>query len=124
MARTNEALATHAQIARSLIPRMVGLLGKSSLEEGAGLVLMACRSIHTVGMRFAIDAVFVDRAWAVVAIRKSLPPWRMTPLILRAHAVIELPAGTVERTHLVIGDRVLLEPVGGKISLTIRDVPR
>jgi len=110
--RTNELLARRAQVARSVIARMVGLLGRSRLDEGDGLVLMACRSIHTWWMRFAIDAVFVDRAWAVVAMWNTLPPWRMTPFVRGTQAVIELPAGTVGRTRLAIGDRVVLEPVG------------
>ena len=111
--RTGRVLASRAQVARSLISRVVGLLGRDSLGEGEGLILTACRSIHTWWMRFAIDAVFVDRAWAVVAIWNSLPPWRMTPFVWRAQAVIELPAGTVGRTHLAVGDRVVVEPAEG-----------
>ena len=122
--RTGETLAHRAEMARSFLQRLVGLMGRRRLPDGEGLILPACRSIHTCWMRFAIDAVFVDRAWAVVAIRNSLPPWRMTPFVLRTQAVIELPAGTVRRTHLVVGDRVVLEPVEGKIPLTTPSVPR
>ena len=124
VARTHEPLASRARVARSLISRMVGLLGRSRLEEGEGLILTACRSIHTFGMRFAIDAVVVNGAWEVLAIWKALPPGRMTPFVLRAQTVIELPAGTVGRTRLQVGDRVVLEPVGGKMRLTTPSIPR
>src|SRR3989338_9922189 len=92
MERTNEPLANRAQIARSLRERLVGLLGRSVLPEGEGLVLLACHSIHTVCMRFAIDAVFVDGRWKVLHISKALPPGRMSPIVWRAKAVVELPA--------------------------------
>ena len=122
VARTNETLAHRAQIARSLRERMVGLLGRRVLPEGEGLILLACRSIHTVCMRFAIDAVFVDRRWIVLRIAKALPPWRMSPMVWGAAAVIELPAGTVGRARLAIGDRVVLEPVGAEMGTSARSV--
>ena len=124
IARAKVPLASRAQMARSLRDRLVGLLGRSVLDEGEGLILLTCRSIHTIGMRFAIDAVFVDGRWQVVHICNALPPWRMSPIVWRASAVVELPAGTVGRTHLAVGDRVVLEPVGGKIPLTTPSIPR
>jgi len=116
VARTRESLAVRAPMARSLTDRMVGLLGHESLQEGEGLILTACRSIHTCFMRFTIDAIFVDRAWGVVAIARSLPPWRMTAPVWRASAVIELPAGTVDRARVAVGDRLVVEPVNGQNS--------
>jgi len=117
VARTQQPLAHRAPMACSLADRLVGLLNRSRLDEGEGLILTACRSIHTCFMRFAIDAIFVDRAWRVVAIRKSLAPWRMTPIVLRAQAVVELPAGTVARARLVVGDQLVVEPLDGQNRL-------
>lgn len=113
VAGTQEALATRAEMARSLMARMVGLLDRRVLEEGEALILTACRSIHTCFMRFAIDAVFVDRQWGVVAIARALPPWRMTSPVWQASAVIELPAGTAQRVQLAVGDRLVVEQVPG-----------
>lgn len=109
--RTNQPLARRAETARSLRERMVGLLGRSALPEGEGLILLACHSIHTVFMRFAIDAVFVDGRWKVLHICKALPPGRMSPIVWRAKAVVELPAGAAERAQLEAGDRLVLKPV-------------
>lgn len=106
-------LATRARIAQSLADRVVGLLGRDGLGEGEGLILPACRSIHTAFMRFTIDAVFVDRRWRVIRLWQALPPWRVTPIIWRAQAVIELPPGTVERVGLAVGDRLALQRVEG-----------
>ncbi len=113
VARTHATLADRAVVARSLWQRMVGLLRHRSLPEGEALILEACRSIHTIGMRFAIDAVFVDREGVVVGCWNALPPWRLTPWVRRAHAVIELPAGTATRVSLLVGDRLVLEPSPG-----------
>lgn len=110
-------LATRACIAQSLAARVVGLLGRDGLGEGEGLILPACRSIHTAFMRFTIDAVFVDRGWRVIRVWQALPPWRVTPVIWRAQAVVELPPGTVERARLVVGDQLVVEPVEGQNRL-------
>jgi len=113
IARTRTVLASHARMATTLVERMVGLLKHSHLEPGAALIILSCRAIHTCFMRFPIDVVFVSRAWEVVAIRSALPPWRFSPTVWRAVAVVELPAGTVERTQLAAGDHLLVEPVTG-----------
>jgi len=110
-------LATRACIAQSLAARVVGLLGRDGLGEGEGLILPACRSIHTAFMRFTIDAVFVDRRWRVIRVWQALPPWRVTPIIWRAQAVIELPPGTVKRAKVSVGDQVIVEPVDGQNRL-------
>ncbi len=116
VARTHETLASRATIAGSLWARMAGLLGRRSLPQGEGLILKTCRSIHTAFMQFPIDAVFVDHAWAVVRICNTLPPWRLSPVVWGAHAVIELPAGTAGTTRLQVGDQLVLEPVQGEIE--------
>ena len=115
--RTHQPLARRAQIARSLRERLVGLLGRSVLPEGAGLILLACHSIHTVGMQFAIDAVFVDDRWTVLRIAKALPPWRMSPMVWGAVAVVELPAGAAQQAQLETGDRLVLQPVSSQNPL-------
>ena len=89
---------------------MVGLLGRRTLKDGDGLILCACRSVHTAFMRFPIDVVFVDRAWNVVSVWPHLPAWRVTPWVWRAQAVVELPAGTVDKAGVVVGDRLPAEP--------------
>lgn len=82
------------------------------LGDGEGLWLPAANGIHMLFMRFAIDAVFVgpetgDGTRRVVAVRHRLPPWRGVAWWVRgARGVLELPAGTAERTGTREGDRV------------------
>jgi uncharacterized membrane protein (UPF0127 family) len=62
-------------------------------------------------MRFAIDAVFIDRAGRVVRVAERLPPWRFAIAAKGARDVLELPAGTAARTNTQAGDELQFEPV-------------
>jgi uncharacterized membrane protein (UPF0127 family) len=90
-----------------------GLLGTASLEPGAGLLIQPCHSIHSFGMRYPIDAVFVDRAGHVVHTVSRMKPNRLTRHVFRSHAVLEVPAGTIETTGTEKGDRVRIASLAG-----------
>ncbi|MGZ8793630.1 MAG: DUF192 domain-containing protein [Gaiellaceae bacterium] len=90
-------------VADSPASRMRGLLGRSELRPGEGLLLRPASSIHTWFMRFPIDAVFLDRDLRVVGISNDLRPWRATGR-RGAKAVLELPAGEIGRRGLALGD--------------------
>ena len=84
------------EVARGWWGRARGLLGRSSLPAGHGLLLAPCSAIHTLGMRFALDVVFLDAQGRVVRLHRQVKPNR---LLVRggrgATAALELPAGTV-----------------------------
>jgi len=84
---------------------MKGLLGRKSLPAGEGVLLRPAGSIQTMFMRFAIDAVFLDRELNVLSVRPELRPWRMASQ-RGARAVLELPAGEAERRGIEPGDRL------------------
>ena len=88
--------------------RMRGLLGRSGLEEGEGLLLRPAGSIHMAFMRFAIDAVFLDRDLVVVDVVRDLKPWRAAGR-RRAKAVVELAAGAAG--DLAPGDRLAVATI-------------
>jgi uncharacterized membrane protein (UPF0127 family) len=90
-------------VAASPFSRMKGLLGRSELRPGEGLLLRPASAIHTFFMRFPIDAVFLDRDWRVVGIAGDVAPWR-TAGRKGAKAVLELPAGESARRGLRPGD--------------------
>ena len=87
---------------------MRGLLGRDSLDPGSGMLLDASPSVHMFFMRFAIDVVFLDRDWKVVAVTHRLRPWRVTGA-RRAVAALELPAGTAAAVGVEEGDVLLRE---------------
>ena len=93
-------------VAASPFSRLKGLLGRSELRPGEGLLLRPASAIHTFFMRFSIDAVFLDREWRVVGISDDVRPWRAASS-RGAKAVLELPAGESARRGLRIGDQLL-----------------
>jgi uncharacterized membrane protein (UPF0127 family) len=88
--------------------RFMGLMGRRELPAGAGLYLRPCSSIHMFFMRIAVDAVFVDKDCVVVRIYPSLRPWRVTRVVRKAKACIELPAGSMAAAGVKVGDRLIL----------------
>ena len=85
-------LCERCSIADRALSRLRGLLGRSELPPGEGLLLRPTPSIHTWFMRFRIDVVFLDRELRVLAVRSELRPWRMA-VQPGARAVLELAAG-------------------------------
>src|SRR5918996_3004280 len=92
-------------LARTALNRLRGLLGRSELPPGEGILLRPAGSIHTAFMRFPIDAVFLDRELTVVGIARDLRPWRVAGR-RGAKAVLELAAGEAARAGLAAGDRL------------------
>lgn len=91
-------------MADDLLSRGIGLLGRTRLPEGEGLLITSTSTITMLLMLFAIDAVFVDREWRVVRVAHRLRPWIPVASARGADAVIELPAGTAERSGTQAGD--------------------
>ncbi len=98
-------------LARNPYARMRGLLGRSGLAQGEGLLLQPAGSIHTAFMRFPIDAVFLDGERRVVRIAADVRPWR-TAATRRSRAVLELAAGEAARVGLEPGHLLRLEVEG------------
>ena len=101
-------LGETVDVADTSAKRRTGLLKHTSLEPGQGLWIVPCEGVHTWFMKFAIDVVFLNKKRQVVKVRKSMGRWRMA-MSLRAHSVLELPAGTLERTGTQKGDQLVLE---------------
>ena len=85
--------------------RLKGLLGRSSLRAGEGIVLRPGFSIHTAFMRFPIDVVFLDHDLVVLRVKAAMGPFH-TASCRGAREVVELAAGECARRGLGVGDRV------------------
>jgi uncharacterized protein len=120
--RTDEALAERVEVAVTRRDRRKGLLGRSGLEPASALIIAPCFSIHTMFMRFDIDVVFVDEDGRVVKVVRDMTPWRIA-VDPTAHAVVELPAGSLNDRQINVGDRLyLLEPGGKRVGLFVDDL--
>jgi uncharacterized membrane protein (UPF0127 family) len=98
-------LADGARVADTIWSRVVGLLREAELAEGGGLWIVPCNSIHSFAMRFAFDAIFLDRELRVVRLQAEMKPWRVSAIVFQAHSVLEVPAGTIARSGTQVGDQ-------------------
>jgi uncharacterized membrane protein (UPF0127 family) len=108
-AQTGVVIAGSVEVARTSATRRRGLLGRDGLPPGSALVITRCNAIHTVGMQFAIDVVFVDADGLVRKIVRALRPRRIA-IAPRAWAAIELAAGELQPEGVHVGDRLYLAP--------------
>ena len=101
-------LATELLIARTHWSRFRGLMATdaSRFRRGQGLWIVPCHGVHTLAMRFPIDAVYLDQERIVIHIEQGLKPWRMAAIRVLATSVLELPMGTVIETRTELGDQV------------------
>ena len=103
-------LADRAELADSFVRRLCGLLGRPGLLPGQGLLLTRCSSIHTLGMQFPIDVLYLDPAGRVLAHVPALAPGRLGPWVRGARSILELPAGAARGTEP--GDLLIMAPGG------------
>ena len=112
--RTREAfVGTEVTVAGTYLARLVGLLGKTArwARPGRGLLIVPSRGIHTIGMLFPIDLVFLDQNKAVIHLEEYVRPFSFSRICLKASSVLELPPHTIFRTGTRIGDRLEITPV-------------
>jgi len=109
-------LATRLRVAATHYERLMGLIGTSpaAFQDGNGLWIVPCHGVHTVAMRYPIDVLYLDMENRVIRVEDSVRPWRITPLMVEAATVIELPAHTAWNTGTKVGD-------GIEIKFTQRD---
>jgi len=102
-------LAKRVERAGSFRTRLRGLRGRAALPEGEALWIVPCRGVHTCGMAFSIDVLYLDPSLIILAMEENLPPGRIAPVRWRARTVLELPAGTLGRTGTCLGDRIEMQ---------------
>jgi uncharacterized protein len=98
-------LAQCVDVADRSAKRRKGLLGREILSGGEGLWIVPCEAVHTFGMQFPIDLLYLDRYKRVIKIRSNMLPGRISAC-LSAHSVLELASGSVRMTHTKPGDRL------------------
>ena len=101
-------LATALSVANTHWTRLRGLLGRSfdDFRNGSGLWIVPCHGVHTLGMGFPIDVVYLDRENIVIHVQSNLQPWRFAPVRRHAASVLELPSHTAVETKTVTGDKI------------------
>jgi len=96
-------VADQVKLANTFWQRLKGLLGTRLLPLGQGLIIKPCNSVHTFGMGYPIDVLFVDGNHCIIKIVENMLPSKMS-MSSGSQYVVELPAGTAHRTACCVGD--------------------
>ncbi len=110
---TGVPLAMTVEAAFDSASRKRGLLGRDGLARRHAVVIAPTNAIHTFFMRFPIDVVFAAQDGTVVALRRTVPPWRIA-MTVRAFCAIELEAGSIDRDSVAVGDRLVVRTSAGE----------
>jgi uncharacterized protein len=103
-------LATEMRVANSHLTRLRGLMGMPSanFSSGSALWIVPCHGVHTWGMRFALDLIYLDSSNKVVHLEENVKPWRFAPIRMDTATVLELPWHTIWNTGTKLGDDIEL----------------
>jgi uncharacterized membrane protein (UPF0127 family) len=97
---------------------MRGYLGRRRPEEGEGILLVPCNGVHTYGMSFPLDILFLDETGRVLRREPAVQPWARPVRVNTARYVLEVPVGTIEATDTIEGDELTWLPPRGARSDT------
>ena len=114
MKRKNDSTVVlqNGVLARDFFTRLRGLIGKSSLPAGEGILFPKCNSIHMWMMQIPIDVVFLSHQgdeWQILSLHPELKPWKILPVsCMKADDTLELPSGTIEKLGLQKGQTLCI----------------
>ncbi len=102
-------IISNIECAKSLFARGFGLIGRKNLSADRGFWIEPCNGVHTFGMRFALDVIYLKADGEVLRLFEWVQPNRLCPLVKGTRAVLELPAGAIALYHMRVGNRYYLE---------------
>lgn len=102
-------IADDVSIADRYLERLIGLLKHQSLDENEGLLINPCKQVHTIGMKYSIDVLFLSKDNKVLHFENSLPPGKISRYIKNAATVLELKAGKIIEYDLKRFDYICVE---------------
>jgi uncharacterized membrane protein (UPF0127 family) len=106
--RRQSFLHLGVNVADTSFRRLRGLLGRWSLRSDEGLWVMPSRGIHTIGLFFPIDVVYLDESRRVVHLVEQLRPFRIAPIRIHCESVLELPPRSIYGSNTQVGDQLLI----------------
>lgn len=104
--RDNQEIATDVRIADTFITRFKGLLFDKELGEGQGLLIRPCGQVHSIGMKFVIDVIFLTKSGEVVYTEKEMAPGAIGPNVRHCAQVLELRSGTIDKMGITAGQLI------------------
>ena len=107
-AETGRIIAANVERADTFAKRAFGLLGRKALAEDAALWIEPCNGIHTFGMRFAIDALCLNKEGIALRVYSNVRPNRVRLPMRGVRVTLEFPAGTLQAQGVAAGKRYVL----------------
>jgi len=101
--------ADQIKIADTFIQKLVGLLSEKGLNYEQGLLLNACKQVHTIGMRFPIDVIFISKEGKILYIENDMPTGKISKYVKRSFYLLELKSGSAKKNNLLIHDHITFE---------------
>ena len=103
--RTRQSfLSLGVSIADTFFTSLKGLMGRRKLPPDDGLWVIPCQGIHTIGVLFPIDVIYLDADRKVIHLVEHLSPFRIGPIKTSCESVLEMPARTIYSSHTQMGD--------------------
>ncbi len=99
-------ICPNTRVADTFFTRLKGLLGKTDFASDEGLLIIPCQSVHSVGMKFSIDVVFLDNDRQVVALLEKMRPFRCSKFYRDAKMALEIKEGKIQEMRIEIGDQL------------------
>jgi uncharacterized membrane protein (UPF0127 family) len=116
----DRVVCERCDVANHAVARMRGLLGRSDLPQGEGILLRPAGSIHTFFMRFPIDVVFLNDQDVVVEVVPRLQPWRAAG-VKGARSVLELASGEAESRGIEPGSKLEFDTTVSRVHVAFRE---
>jgi uncharacterized membrane protein (UPF0127 family) len=101
-------LGLDVRVADTHLARLRGLIGSKKLRTDGGVWLVPSQGIHTIGMLFPIDVLYLDKEQRVIDLIEHLGPFRISPVRIRCESVLELPSRTIYESQTEVGDELLI----------------
>ena len=101
-------LSLQVSAADNTIARLRGLIGRFRLTSDEGLWMVPSRGVHTIGVLFPLDLVYLDAGHRVIHAMESFPAFGIAPLLRQAESVLELPTHTIYSSQTQLGDQLLI----------------
>lgn len=88
--------------------RLKGLIGRLHLRSDEGIWVVPSSGVHTLGVFFPLDLIYLDESQQVIELIEYFPRFRIAPIRIHAASVLELPQHTIYSSQTQKGDRLLI----------------
>jgi uncharacterized membrane protein (UPF0127 family) len=101
-------LSLDVKVADTIFSRLRGLIGRLKLRSDEGLWVVPSRGVHTLGLLFPLDLIYLDEHYRVIHLVEYFPAFRIGPLKTKAESVLQLPTHTIYSSQTQAGDQLVI----------------